>query len=528
MVEPLVDADRMAPGSTHGRDGARCRPPKRRWLLVAAGLPAALGVLLVLTIAVRNGPGVTPDSVVYLSAARSLLDGEGYRGPDGEPYVAFPPLFPTLIALVSLGRVDLVDAAMTLVAVSFGIVIVTTGWIAGRITGSCAVAALAALAVLVSAPVLDAALHVWSELPFIAFSMLCLCALVPQVERMSPRRSVTATVSASLAALTRYAGVTLTLTQLVISTTRSGGPFKSRPGEAWAPLLGLIPLLLWLMRNLLVSGTLAGERHPASASFVENGQAAVEAMLRWSVPIDAPMRIRALVALIGGGALLMGFVPPALRGDEQVRRLLRICLPLTVYCLLSIAYLVVAASITALDPIDGRLIAPVLPAVIALLLSAAYRAGGRWLGGLGRSAAIGVLALWLAASVADTARMIRRVEADGIDGYAAHSWQASATLDLVQDALPSGALYSNDAFAIWYRTGREARLSPRRHPYRSPGTPVDDLSGVRETLESGREAYLVWFDAVPRDFLLSPPEIATILELEPIVRLDDGTVYRLR
>jgi hypothetical protein len=89
-------------------------------------------------------------------------------------------------------------------------------------------------------------------------------------------------------------------------------------------------------------------------------------------------------------------------------------------------------------------------------------------------------------------------------------------------------LYSNDPFAITYHTDREARLSPRRHPYRSPHATVDDIADLHAVLASGEEAYLVWFDAVPRDFLLNPTELAMILELQPVARFDDGAVYRLR
>ncbi len=60
-------------------------------LTIAAGIA---GVLLCLVCTSRYGVGVSPDSANYLSAARSLLSGTGFRYCDGGIYTHWPPLFP--------------------------------------------------------------------------------------------------------------------------------------------------------------------------------------------------------------------------------------------------------------------------------------------------------------------------------------------------------------------------------------------------------------------------------------------------
>lgn len=528
MVKSTPDASETVRRTAHsGAGGARIL--SSRTLLLASALPALAGMLLVLTITARSGPGVTPDSVAYLSAARSLLDGEGFRAPDGEPYVSFPPLFPALIAAASLGVFDLTAAATALVAVSFGVTILVTGWTAGRTTGSSIAALIAALAVLLSTPVLDAALHIWSELPFMAFTMLCLGALALPNTRSPGRSSATATIAAALATLTRYIGVTLTLTHVLTVLTRPGTAKVARLRGAAMALLGLIPLLLWLVRNQLVSGTPTGERYPAVVSFDENARAAIESLLGWLVPIDAPMRFRALLVLLLVVALL-AILLPSIRDASRARRLLWTCLPFAGFCTLYLIYLILAASITALDPIDNRLIAPLLPAAIVLtitLIAVAATSSERWRTA-GQIGALALLCLWLVASAPNTVRLVQRATSDGIAGYADSTWQRSQTLAYLQAQLPSAVIYSNDPFAITYHTDRQARLSPRTHPYRSPNATVDDITDLRAALASGDDVYLVWFDAVPRDFLLSPAELAMILEVEPVARFDDGAVYRLR
>src|SRR5262245_63939659 len=61
-------------------------------------LPSLAGVVLVLVMGARAGPGVTPDSVTYLSTAESLRADGSFRRYDGAPYVEFPPLYPLVLA----------------------------------------------------------------------------------------------------------------------------------------------------------------------------------------------------------------------------------------------------------------------------------------------------------------------------------------------------------------------------------------------------------------------------------------------
>ncbi|MGH2603678.1 MAG: ArnT family glycosyltransferase, partial [Dehalococcoidia bacterium] len=244
--------------------------------LVGPALLAVLGAALVLVITARVGPGLTPDSVTYLAAARSLRDGEGYRAPDGEPYVAFPPLYPTMIAALSLGGIEPETAARLLDAVSFGVVILATGWAVGRITTSTVYAALGAGAVLVSTPVLDSALHIWSESLFTALTMIALGCLVLRSEPRSAGAMAGAWVASALAALTRYIGVVVPLTHAAVELSDRATPVAIRLRRAGIALLALAPLLLWLGRNLAVSGTLVGERYPSATSFSENAQATAE------------------------------------------------------------------------------------------------------------------------------------------------------------------------------------------------------------------------------------------------------------
>jgi hypothetical protein len=510
-------------GGGHTRPTARSAGPAVAALLLLA-VATSVGALL---ITARHGPGITPDSVTYLAAAVSLRDGAGLNGPDGEPYAAFPPLFPALLAPAAGGRESAVDAARGVNAAGYGVTVFLIGLLVLRLTGSGTYGTLAGAAVAVSRPVLDGALHVWSEPLFIASSMAALVLAVEGMQRRWAPGIVAAGALAGLAAVMRYAG--LALAPVVVVAALAAGR-RGRP-----PLLlgvvvavaAVLPPAIWIARNLAVSGTAAGERYPAAESLRNVAYDAALALSRWAAPLALGDRLRLLVMVAVGGTLAAGAWWAARRTAAAWLRPAALIAGAVAVALL---YLSAAATLTALDPIDERLISPLVPPLVALafiVLAAVVREGRRSLGP--RAPAIGLLvaALWVALLARDSSALVRRIEEQGIGGYEAARWRESPLLAALRRTAPDGAMYSNDPFAIWYWTGREASLSPRRYPYRSPQSRVDDLAGLREVVAAGEPVYLVWFDGVPRDFLLSVDDLRATLEIEPVLRAPDGAVYRM-
>jgi hypothetical protein len=485
-------------------------------LLVLASV-AGVGVLVV---SIRFGPGVTPDSVSYLAAAVSLRDGAGLRGPDGEPFVAFPPLLPALLSPVAQSRAGAVDAARVVNAASYGLIVFLTGWLVLRLTGSGVYGALAAVAAAVSRPVVDSALHIWSESLFTALCMATLVAAVEGGRRQRRAWYVAAGALAGLAAMTRYVGLTLApvvVAAVVLDRRRSSGPALA----VVVAVEATVPALLWMGRNLAQSGTLAGERYPSAEMLPAVLFDTSLALARWAVPVATGDRVRVGLALLGAALLLAGAWRSARCPRSADWR--RPAALIAGFCLLYLGYLIAAATLTALDPIDDRLIAPLVPPLVVLLFVALAAVAGRLRAPA--AAVVVVAAVWLALLGRESRELLRRIDAHGISGYEATRWRGSPLLAELRQATPDGTLYSNDPFAVWYWTGHEARLSPRRHPYRSPGARVDDLTNLRAGAAAG-PVYLVWFEGVPRDFLLSLAELQANLDMEPTLRAPDGAVYR--
>ena len=92
---------------------------------------AALLSVVLLAISTRWGPGVAGDATIYITSARSLVEGHGLGlpGPQGEfrllPY--FPPFFSLVLGLFGFLRIDMVEGARWLNILCFAALIYLAG-----------------------------------------------------------------------------------------------------------------------------------------------------------------------------------------------------------------------------------------------------------------------------------------------------------------------------------------------------------------------------------------------------------------
>jgi len=153
-------------------------PTKRdslEWLLYSS--LAALGFILVFIATDTFGPGVSPDSIGYIAAARSLAEGRGYLNYDGSPFTLWPPLFPTILAVGASFGIDLLQFARFFNALIFGLTIFIIGQLSSRLFDSHLLRAVATGSALLSFPLLKMSVMVWTEPLFILLVLVFLAQL---------------------------------------------------------------------------------------------------------------------------------------------------------------------------------------------------------------------------------------------------------------------------------------------------------------------------------------------------------------
>ena len=321
---------------------------------------AAAASLLVACGTWKIGIGLSPDSNQFVSAARNLVAGNGDFAGSNLPAFS-PPLFMVVLAAPGFFGVGPIIAAGVLNPVILGLICLVAGLWFYRLTG---------------APLL---------------TVLSLIYAVRFIEEDAPRRLYLAAALAALACLTRYAGVALvasTLLVLLVAGRRTLPRTVARM-TAYAAIAA-VPLGLWLLRNWLLTDTLTGWRHPAEFSVVYNLVRTAGTLGVWTVPfargtaegavLESELGRGSAVAVLAFAGMALAALASVARSRRGLRdKLARLGVTsppfgvLTCYAGVYMAFLVAVASTVRINAIGDRLLAPVL---VPLVLAAALVAAG--------------------------------------------------------------------------------------------------------------------------------------------------------
>jgi hypothetical protein len=471
---------------------------------------AALGLVGAIIIAVlcsRYGAGISPDSVSYIAAARDLASGRPPTGWNGDPFVFWPPIYPTVLATLLAAGIAVSGATMLVNAVAFGFTVWGTGWFVERRTGQRELGILAAGAVLICPVLLRVGTIAWSEPLYIAFTLATLVALAEHLESRAMAPLVLAAATASLAVLTRYIGLVLVIAAVPLILRGAGIPISRRARYALVyVVVALTPVAVWVARNAFLTGTLTGRRSWTSVAAHPPLFISPFSAVGWTA--------LAILAAIGLGA--------ALRRGGGAGGMEAFALALGVY-LIGILYFAFRG---ASNPLDFRLLSPaVVPAiVVSEMLAARWGLIPRrlhpflWIG-------VGAAALFVV-----TARRTIRMVRQGAGGYATSAWASSPLVRRLQDGPALARLFSNTPEALYYWAGIPAASTPGKFVGFSRQVDPNALrSFCAGVTASNAPVYLAWFWIAPYDGLLVPlAELKESIGMELVVAYPEGELYRVR
>jgi hypothetical protein len=478
--------------------------------MLAAPLLAATLVI----IATRHDPLLSPDSITYLSVADHIRAGHGLSDFTDKPLAVFGPIYPLLLS--PGGRSLFWAVIVGVVSISIGSALM--GHLLHRRVRP-VVAMAGALAFGASQGFVRMASVVWSEAPYAAISLGTLVVLSHR--SITTRVAAIAGVLAGIGFLTRYAGVGLVATGVVmiaVSAWRADerAMLIRRVAAFVAGAIGISSL--WIIRNLIQTGQPLGPRFEGGATeplsrtlrlaLIGTGHIVVGD--GWSE--SARARIGAAVLI--GIALLVGL---ALRS----RKAAVLDAGIAAFALTSFVVPIIARRATAND-IELRVMSPMLIPVIYLACVTLDRLCTRRGFAFAGTALLG---WWMYQGIAFAARF-----PDLAPGGAGYKAQFAPQLYDVIDALPDDArILTNNPQRVWWFTDREPTLMGFTRPRAGNSHyPLDAHDTVQEACS--RHGYLAWFDSL-QNAGASPeerrPDLAALVDLQLVESVPGGALYLL-
>lgn len=500
---------------------------------------AFLGALHVLIRSFNSGPNLDRelDAVIYISVANSLVTGDGITTFSGHSSALWSPFYSISIALVGFLGVDSVYAGLFVNAVAFGSVILGTGIWLRKYTESQTLAIGGAVTVMTSYTLTWLSSNVLSESLFICLTLLALAQLGRFIGSENYRQSaiVWSAIFAGLAAVTRYVGITIVLTAIILILIHTRLSLSKRLKYAAVYCgISIAPLMLWMIRNWLIIGYPIGNRSASSSRTITLAD-----ILRqigdvfdlWLFSENSPGWLGALLVAVVG---LMVVVMIRIGLVRQLRNLG----PILPFALFIVIYLLVFAIVfpfASWANVHDRYISPVYVPVIGVsivLLHSVYKSidWSKWFAA--KWMFILIIGIGWFEGVLRTTRLNldetgQRIEnrIASVDGYT----RDSEMIDyLIRDPI-DGRIYSNEAIALFGMAVLYDVDELKRVYFIPEDTdPRGCLSWVQQIGESDVRPYLVYFFEENASESCNPVELQSQSNsLEFVARTSDGVVYEV-
>ena len=475
------------------------------------------------------GPGLDPDAMSYLGAARTLAAHGTLRIPMGpwwsdstsQPLAHFPPGYSTVLSLPIAFGMNALQGARVVQSLAAGataaLFVVTLSPVVGALG-----AALGAVVLALMPAYAFVHLSVLSEPLYLAFVMLLLWSFARR-----PRAALEHGLIAAAATMVRYAGLSTAGAAALWALRDSSASWRERfkrAGIAVAP--SLIAMAAWSLSRERAPDRGQGIRKLAfygdwGPTLNEGARTILHQLapsLEWEPTpwLAGIVALIALVALTWSTVRLSGEVMPAPERQDPRWNEQRDVLHATGVIMLAYVALVFASRLLADHdiPFDFRITVPLVPLAVAAVTIVAARA---WRVISKPARVFGVLALlgWTGAAVRANYQQVKDALADGGD-FASAEWTNSPTLAWVRTQGAARAIFTNLPCEVWFHLDRQVRNLPNTADAK---TMLEFAAKLRAT----NGVMVAWNLQSPET--ANTDSIATRAGLVRIATLDDGSVW---
>jgi len=486
----------------------------------------------VLWISTRWGIGLYTDSIVYIGAARSILDGDGLRffNDVGEfaPVTQYPPLYSYLVAAFAMLGSDPLEGARWIGVLFFAGNAILVSYIVYHSTSSYVASLIATFFALSSFPMVYVHSQALTEPMFIFLVLLGFSFLALYLQHSRLWMICAASLIIGLSCIARYVGVAFVLTGAMVVLCLGQTTWKQR--FAHTILFGALAssfFIAWVCRNLLLAGNALNRTFGVHPPALKDLLPATDTIGYWLIPSELVDAAPGLTRWILGIVFLFLCWLGGRVGLPRSRyiQMVSFC-PVGYFIFLLISWSFNDQPLY----LDTRTMA--LPYVAVMILTVSmitdwFRAARptakswRW---FTFDCLLIVIAL---TQLINGVVWLRYSYFNGI-GFAIERWRNSELLNFVKDGQVPKLIFSNAPDFIYTFTGKRASLIPRKvnantmllNQYYSA-----EIAGMEEELRKN-QGIVIYFDADARLWYLpSKKELETKLPLQVLKTASDGTVY---
>ncbi len=466
----------------------------------------------------HSGIGISPDSVTYYSAATNIRNHFDFSDFNGSPLVDFPVGYPAFLSIAMLltgGTVLQLAPAINSLLLT-GVILFTSYLINGSRENT-PIYKLLFLALLACSPaLLEVYSMLWSETLFIFLSLLFFISIRCYFRSHSYRALLGMAAVASLAFVTRYAGITFLFTGVALLFFDG----ELAIGKKIKHLLFFVTLgsslaVINLLHNHRVSASLTGVREKALRSVTENIRQVGEAVADW-LPFLKGHETAALIFFVLVLLVAIAVIFFHLLQQQYYHSYETI---VTCFFVVYVLFLVTIASVSRFEDLSNRLLSPVY--IPFLLVSTAWVVPvSRSLTRVKRNIFIALVlfmyAGWHYHQYQLNAEAWEGIKDAGIPGYTEDSWKESATIQYIKQHkadLPP-ILYSDAYDGVYFLTGVHSKPLPHK-----------EIAKEIDALFQNPSFCVIWLNDGYNPDLISIDLIKQHKTLVSEKTLSDGAIY---
>jgi len=482
-----------------------------------------IGFILILIYTRHSGIGISPDSIMYASAARNMNSHGTLLDYNLKSFVDFPVFYPLFLGVISfLSQTDAVAAGPYINGLLFACLIFCCGCAIGSFKENNRLYKIIILFFITLSPSLfDVYGMLWSETLFVLLSVLFILLFRRYVLLRSVSSLLLCAIIAAVGFITRYAGITFVATGCMLLFFDRSLLWRKKIVHLFLFGICSISLLLMnLIRNAMISDSLTGPREAGTTGLSDNIYYYGKVICWWlSVPDHAKLFVCGLAIFI--------FLVVCVLFTKHIWSAKAYLSTENYFAAFFIVYTVFIIGVSTLsrfEQINNRFIAPLF---IPLLLTLTYRVPAylvRLSGSRKRITLVAVSAVILIfqfSQIQKVYAMYQEARDYGIAGYTDDSWRNSPTAEFLRKHKnafkPGYMLYSNAAEAAYfngniYTTSLPHWVEPKEI----------------EKLFRKKQLYLIWFREINDPDLINLELLHQRASVTKQYSFKDGDIYLIK